>query len=552
MNDRETPQRLSNPFRRRSPESEAVTLPDLDLDDLLGESQSPPRSASPTDGPQFPERRRDAVTLPAPDPVPSAGRSQRPDITPLPATIGPAAAAAPPSARSSTWRYQADAWRLTRRITQRQADLLLRLRSGRAIPAAMRARIASLGLPDDVIDETLHAVRSLGDWSDAWIETAQRYLGEFRRNVSAGNQIDGARFQAMAALCYHVAQLVPDPDDARTAATCRAASASLFNQALPYVHPNAARLTIPWRTKMLPSYLLVPTDLHAHERCGLVVLLNGSTTSKEAMLTWALPMVRSGLAILAIDNPGTGEASRTPADPEQDDLIDGVFTLLANDPRIDLAHVVVAGLGIGGNLAIRCAISDRRIAAAAAITPLVTPSRWLGRAYSLFHHDLLAALGETSDAQEHLSAFDLDAIVEHVKFPVLVIGAGRDVLAPPNEAQRLAGMIGPLATLDWFSSAGHGMYDQIASGMNDLAAWTHAVLEANATLPVGAGESRVQRSLAIADAAREALMSAPVLVDLGDGEPDTEGARLLTDDEILDDDPDWYAASRNTASHEET
>ncbi|MGC4108320.1 MAG: alpha/beta fold hydrolase [Thermomicrobiales bacterium] len=440
------------------------------------------------------------------------------------------------------WRFGADAWRMNRRLTRRQANLILRVRSARVLPAAFQARFTGMGLPSDVVDETLNSIRSLDDWADAWIETAQRYLGDYRRQVSAGNHVDGARNQAMAGLCYHIAQIVTDPNDVRTATMCRAAAASLFGHAIPYVYPSVTRMEFPWRTKSLPGYLHVPLEAQTTGGYGLVVILNGANSSKEEMLTWAGPFMRAGLAVLALDSPGTGEASRTPFAPDQDDILDGVFETLARDPRLDLTNVVVVGVSLGGNQAIRCAADDRRIAAVVTVTAPVEPSKWIARISPLFGDELMAMSGLDAPTIMSLSEqIDLGQTLPRIQCPVLVIGAGRDVIVPPTDSQRLAQSLGSLATLDWFGHSGHGVYDQIGTWTADAARWVAAVIDAHAEIRPSGSHDRLESSVAIAAEARHALLTTPVLDQISwDDDFEEGGARLLSEDEILEDDPDWY------------
>src|SRR4051794_9570667 len=88
------------------------------------------------------------------------------------------------------WRYEADAWRWVHRFGPRHANLVLRARSAQALPPTFRARFITMGLPADVVDETLSAIHRLGDWAEEWVETAQRFLGDFRRQISAKNEIE--------------------------------------------------------------------------------------------------------------------------------------------------------------------------------------------------------------------------------------------------------------------------------------------------------------------------------------------------------------------------
>lgn len=528
------PRRFSIP---RPDQQELGTLPDLDL------GGSPPTSAIPPSG-------DDTVQSEHPISWDAPQKTAPPPIEDAPALPTGGTPANRSGGSLSPWRYEADAWRLNRRVTRRQANLFLRVRTARAIPASLRARFAAMGLPDDVVDETLGSIRSLDAWPDAWIGTAQRYLGDFRRQVSAGNQIDGARNQALAGLCYHIAQIVTDANDRRTATMCRAASASLFTHALPYVHPEATRVAFPWRSKSLPGYLHIPLDNAPAGKYGLVVILNGASSSKEETLTWAGPFIRAGFAVLALDSPGAGEAARTPFAEDQDDILDGVFASLAKDARIDLAHVIVVGVSLGGNQALRCAAYDRRIAGVVAVTAPVQPERWIDRISPVLGGELVAMTTASDTTLASLAQhLDLRPILPKISCPVLVIGAGRDMVVPPSESQQLAQALGPLATLDWFSQSGHCVYDHIGTWVLDAACWTSAVIELQVASATSArGIDRAQVSQLIANGAREALLSAPMMEEPELDDAPGEGARLLDDDEILDDDPDWYRQSGEPTS----
>lgn len=519
----------------------SIALPDLDAIESGATTARPPV----TD---------DAIQFERPVPLTDDGapREPRPEIAgALPVSAPRARTTVTPRAGGtlSDWRYGADAWRLNRRLTRRQANLMLRLRTARAIPAAWRARFSAMGLPDDVVDETLGDIRSLDTWADAWIATAQRYLGDFRRQVSAGNKIDGARNQAMAGLCYHIAQIVTDPADRRTAIMCRAAAASLFTHALPYVYQNATKIAVPWRSKTLPGYLHVPADRETDERAGLVVILNGTSSSKEETFTWASAFMRAGLAVLALDSPGTGEAARTPFASDQDDILDGVFDLLATDPRLDLNATIVVGMSLGGNQALRCAAYDRRIAGIVAVTAPMTPARWIDRISPILGDELLAMTGSDAASIVTLAQhLDLTETLSRVHCPVLAIGAGRDAIVPPNESQRIAEAFGPMGTLDWFPQSGHCLYDQIETWTLDAARWADAVAQGTReAAPLGRGGDRREQALAIAAQARDTLLASPALPPDGWDEPFDEGARLLSEDEVLDDDPDWYAPAGETS-----
>jgi alpha-beta hydrolase superfamily lysophospholipase len=392
-----------------------------------------------------------------------------------------------------------------------------------------------MDIPHDVLESTLASITSPDQWSNAWIETAQRFLGDYRRQVSAKHLLEAAQTRRLAALSYHAAQMFSTGDD-RTIRTCRAAAASLFAQAQPYVYPDARRIGVPWRSHRLPAYLQTASGTSA--RSGLVVMLNGASTSKEESFAWAESFLRAGLAVLSLDTPGTGEASGVPnPDADDDDVLDGVFDIMRNEPSLDLTQVSVVGVSLGGNLAVRCAAYDRRIMSTVAVTPPFDPARWIGRASPFLINQLgNMAEAERGELHESVNRYSLHDCVPRLKSPLLVFGAGHDLVVPPSEAQLLAARAGALGSLVWYPNSGHCLHDAIASWTAEAATWISSVAAARAFEYQTAGHAD---PVAIAEMAREQLRAAG---DMDDEFWDDEGdARLIDPDDLEGDDIGSFA-----------
>lgn len=434
------------------------------------------------------------------------------------------------------WKLAPDAWRWVRRLDERQAGLVLRARTARVLPASMRERFLAMGIPADVLDSTLGSIRSVSDWPTAWVETAQRFLGDYRRQVSAKHLLEAAQARRLAALSYHAAQIYGTGDD-RTIRTCRAAAASLFAQAVPYVYPDARRIMIPWRAYELPAYLQLPNGMRVG--AGLVVMLNGASMSKEESFSWAENFLRAGLAVLVLDGPGTGESSSVPNPAlDEDDLLDGVFDVLRHHQGIDLGQVSVVGVSLGGSLAIRCAAYDRRIMCAVTVTPSYDPARWIGRASPILVKQLANIAGDTSEEfWAAVEAYSLYDAVPLVAAPILVFGAARDVVVPPTDAQLLAARAGELGTLVWYPNSGHCLFDAIPTWTNEAATWISSVAAARAIEYQSTGAAD---PVSVSILARDQLMM-PGAMGADDFFDDEGSARLIPIAEYDEDDIGSYA-----------
>lgn len=367
------------------------------------------------------------------------------------------------------------AWRLASLADRRRVDAVLRLFGGRALPVALnQGRLAAMGLPADTVEETLRRVRSIDDWDEAWTWAAQRFLGESRVQQRTGHREAAALSQRHAALAFHLASMLVF-DDAREVRTLRASAASLFTRSLSVLRPAVRRVEVPWRTAHLPGYLALPES--ANGPSPLVVMLNGSSTSKEETLLWSDPFLEQGLAVLALDWPGSGESALTvPPTPNCDDFTDGVVALARDHRGLDTRRIGLLGFSLGGAVAAFAAANDRRIGALLAVTPPYDPRPWFERAQPLLKRHLASLAGSEEHAARLAAEFALPGVVERVRCPVMVIGAGRDLIVPPEEALRYCAAAGERGTLLWYPDGVHGVYDALPEWSAEAAHWMMAVL----------------------------------------------------------------------------
>lgn len=376
--------------------------------------------------------------------------------------------------RPPVWGLSGYAWRFARRLTIPRTNRLLRFGASRVLPASSRARFAEMRLPQAEVDETLGQIRSLNDWAEAWTGTAQRFLGETRRGGDM-TPVEAAHSRQLAALCYHVAAFFAFGDE-RLTRTSRSASTTLFGQSLGLLMPETRKVNVRWRSKTMPGYLTVPS--WATGRRPLVVLMNGVTTSREELILWSDEFLAQGLAVLALDTPGFGEASALgPVSLDNDDITDGIFELAESDPGLDPTKVSLVGISLGGTMALRAAAQERRIAAVVAVTPPYEPARWLGASSPVSLAQMVPLFGGYDQLADFVLGLDMPTTLAEIQAQVLVFGAGHDLVVPPPEASRLAAALGDQATLVWFDDAGHALFDALPEWTREAAEWLAVVMD---------------------------------------------------------------------------
>jgi alpha-beta hydrolase superfamily lysophospholipase len=348
-------------------------------------------------------------------------------------------------------------------------DAYLRVFGAAALPLVSSGRLAAMDLPRDITLEALKKVRAISDWSVAWTWAAQCFLGESRTHQRMRRRAEAALAQRHAALAYHIASILIF-DDLRTVRTLRDACSTLYAQAMRVLQPDVRRVEIWWRAARLPAYLALPDNPHGP--APLVVFLNGSSTSKEETFLWSAPLRARGFAVLALDWPGSGESALT-VEPtaDCDDLTHGLFAFAELDPALDASRVALLGFSLGGAVAARAAAHDRRVRALIAVTPPYDPRPWFERTVPLMRRHIAAIAGGMDEARRLCQEFALPGVLEHTTLPVLVLGAGRDLIVPPEEALRYCAAAGSRGTLLWYPDGNHGLYDELQDWMPDVAAW---------------------------------------------------------------------------------
>lgn len=358
---------------------------------------------------------------------------------------------------------------------ERALDQLLQKRSALALPEAMLARISALGLPTDSVEETLSSIRSLDEWMIGWTRMGQQWIAVAKREDISGRWRHGALARRHAAMCYHAAHFITAADQ-KTVLMLRSTAAGFFSQAAPYLYEMTERVLIPWKEHNLPAYLRRP--LEGGSPFPVLIVLNGATTIKEETLVWSDPIVASGWAVLAVDWPGTGEATAVaPLSGVGESVIVSILSELERDPRIDKSRIAALGFSLGATPVVRGAERDPRIEAVILVTPPFDPPAWPALLDPLMARQLLLLTDDGRDPEQVIGSFSLRSSLENWHCPALVFGAGQDRVAPPDEADRVAHGMGEWATLVRYPNATHGLYDVIDDWPYVAARWLAALHE---------------------------------------------------------------------------
>ena len=364
---------------------------------------------------------------------------------------------------------------IANRVPLAAIDLTFRIASAAVLSRAGRYRFLIGGISPRQLAATLARIRAVRSWPVIWVRTAHSYLAQARSRRRSGDLAIAAEQQRSAALCYHFAQIFELGSVERRRRLYRRA-ARLFREVAPHLAPPAYPVEVDWRGTPLPGYLRLPEE--SSRPCPLVVLLNGSSTVKEETIGWAMPFLQRGLAVLALDTPGSGEAwDLALAAPGQEDIAEAILEFTSSTPKLDPRRVSLLGVSLRGAMAVQLASYLPELAAVVAVTPPYDPAPYLRYLHPLVRQDVAWTIGVApADLPNLASHISLVEPVRALRVPLMVVGAGADLVVPPAEALRLYRAAASPKYLLFLEDANHVAFTHLEQWTAAAADWLAGTL----------------------------------------------------------------------------
>lgn len=362
-----------------------------------------------------------------------------------------------------------------RLISPDMIDRAFRWRGAAWLANGVLDRLAPVGLPRADGAATLARIHSWDAWPEAWSDRADAYL---HAADAANDPIARRDALRAAALAVHAAQLlVYEPVERKRALAHRAAA--LYRLVAPLREPPSERIALTFRGAPVPGYLSLPPNASPARPVPLILFCNGGSTVKEELDGWREPFLAAGMATLALDNPGTGETwEAVRYTPNQGALLDDVRRLVATRAALD-GRIALVGVSLGGMLVVHLGAETPDLAAIVTITTPFEPAAYITRMPTLTQWEVVHVTGFPMDCQPYICrAMGLSRCAPHLRMPLLVVGAGKDRVVPPNESRRLYDAATPPRTLHWYPRASHCCFSHLETMLANTAHWLGRVLSA--------------------------------------------------------------------------
>ncbi len=257
--------------------------------------------------------------------------------------------------------------------------------------------------------------------------------------LGSGHLVSAGEHFSRAAVTFHFAKYLFVQDMVQMRAAHMKA-VDCLNRALPHLDPPGTRVLIPFEGKTLAATFRKPKHV---ERPPIVLMTMGLDSTKEELLTFEMDFLRRGMAILAFDGPGQGEAEYDfPIRHDYENVVAPVIDWLKANLRhdVDTDRIGIWGISLGGYYAPRTVAFEKRIRAAIAnCGPYNWGALW-EKLPGLTRDAYIRRSHSASEAEAKQKAFtlSLEGVTNKIACPLFVIAAGLDRLCPPEDAQRLA------------------------------------------------------------------------------------------------------------------
>jgi len=308
------------------------------------------------------------------------------------------------------------------------------------------ARFVANGVPLSDFQAVTGSITRWDDWCAAWSGRAATHEALGHAALAEGFALSAGEHFTRAAVCYHFGKFlfVHRPDEMRVAhekaVACR-------NAALPHLRPAGERVAIPFEGARLYGNLRRPAGA---ARPPVVVMCMGLDSAKEEMNAYENDFLARGMATLAFDGPGQGEAELALAIRGDYEVpVKAVFDWLETRSDIDVGRIGLWGVSLGGYYAPRAAAVERR---ARACVSLSGPYRWVDvfdAANPLTREAFRVRSRSRNDeeARGKAATLTLEGLAAGIACPLLVVAGEKDNLIPPSHAQRMVEEAGPRAKL---------------------------------------------------------------------------------------------------------
>jgi 2,6-dihydroxypseudooxynicotine hydrolase len=279
-----------------------------------------------------------------------------------------------------------------------------------------------------------------------------------RDALKRGYGLTAGEHLVRAAMYYHFAKFV-FVHDLKQMRDAHLRAVGCYKDALPLMRPAGERVAIPFEGKTLYGVLRKPSAaLGAAAKLPILVMAPGLDSTKEELHAYEEPFLARGIAILAIDGPGQGEAEyEIPICGDYERAARAVVDWIESRTDLDAKRIAIWGVSLGGYYAPRAAAYEKRIKACIALSG---PYDWQGIWDGLpeLTRETFRVRSHSKDetqARAVAKTLTMKEAAPHITCPTFIVTGRQDRLVPASHAEQLAKAVSGPVELMIVEDGGH-------------------------------------------------------------------------------------------------
>ena len=310
-------------------------------------------------------------------------------------------------------------------------------------------RFVSNGVMLADFEEVTASIERWEDWCEAWSRRAEVHAKLGQAAFKDGFKLTASEHFIRAAIYYHFAKFVFVQDRQQMHAAHMKA-VQFYNDGIRHAPIPGERVEIPFEGRTIKGIL--------RGKGPVLIMAPGLDSTKEEIHAYEDPFLARGIAVLAIDGPGQGEA-------EYDIPICGDYERAATavcdwiETRKDLSseEIGIWGVSLGGYYAPRAAAYEKRIRACIALSgPFEWDRIWDG--LPELTRETFRVRGHCAtenDAKKLAATLTMVEAAPRISCPTYVVAGRQDRLVPASHPERLAKSVAGPVVLNMVEDGGH-------------------------------------------------------------------------------------------------
>jgi 2,6-dihydroxypseudooxynicotine hydrolase len=319
-------------------------------------------------------------------------------------------------------------------------------------------RFVSNGVLLADFEEVTAGIERWEEWCAAWCERAKVHEVLGREALAQGYKLSAGEHLVRASMYYHFAKFV-FVHDMKQMRDAHLLAVGCYRDALPHMRPAGERVAIPFEGKTMYGVLRKPSVAsEGSGRLPILIMAPGLDSTKEELHAYEEPFLARGIAILAIDGPGQGEAEyEIPICGDYERTAHAVCDWIEKRPDLDASRIAMWGVSLGGYYAPRATAYEKRIRACIGISgPFEWKEIWKDlpgltrEAFRVRSHSKTEA-----EALAKAAALSMKDAAPRITCPIFIVTGRQDRLVPASHAERLAKSVSGPVELMIVEDGGH-------------------------------------------------------------------------------------------------